>query len=130
MDAQLQGDDAQDLKALGVLAANIGTIALLATVHGNLPLWWFPVVVLAIGVVFLLSVVWPVELYDGPDWGKWYAQSGALDLDAARRQMLADLLSTMTVNASRIRYKGRYFKTGFVLTFVGLGASVIVVLTR
>ena len=44
--------------------------------------------------------------------------------------MLADLLQTLALNSEKLKRKGLYFKLGFLLTFVGLGTAVIVVVTR
>lgn len=84
----------------------------------------------ATGVGFLLAVVWPLGLYDGPQWGLWYEKWGGAPSDDGLRQMLADLLESYALNKELTTRKGTYFKAGFLLTFIGLGVAVIVTLTR
>jgi hypothetical protein len=126
LDAQAAANDALDLKALGVLAANVAGIAVLAAVHESVELWWLPILFFGVGVGFLLAVVWPIDTYAGPSWDLWYARFGALDPTAAGRQMLVDLLAAQTHNSTATRRKGRWFKFGFIGTFVGFGLTVMV----
>jgi hypothetical protein len=130
LDAQLQGDDALDLKALGVLAANAAAFGVLVTVHDSLPLWWIAALLLLAGAVCVLVVVWPLDLSDGPQWGEWYDSFGGRDRETVSLQMLADLLKAMEDNSSATSGKGSWFRWGFIFTLAGVGAGLFLALVR
>jgi hypothetical protein len=78
----------------------------------------------------LLAVVWPTDTYAGPAWGEWYGRFGALEPAEVGRQMLADLVATIHHNEAARTKNGQNFKIGFIATFVGLGAIIIVAVAR
>lgn len=130
LDAQLQADDAMDLKALGILGANAAVIAALVATHSAVPYWWTAAIILGAGGVLLLWVVWPDDIDDGPEWAEWYELFGGGAPDEIARQMLVDLVSARRSNSKVQVTKGKRFKRGFLLTLIGLAACTIVALFR
>ncbi|HEY3921995.1 MAG TPA: hypothetical protein VGL76_07755 [Gaiellaceae bacterium] len=131
INAQLAADDAVDLKALGVLAADAAAVGVLVASRPSLnPFWWAPMVVLALAGLVLLFVVYPVELETGPRWTQWYATFGGSAFADAGRQMLVDLTDVLEKNKRVTRRNGIVFKAGFVTMLVGLIGCVIVGLDR
>ena len=131
LDAQLLADDAVDLKALGVLAADATAVGVLVAAHSTLnPSWWVPMVVLSIAALVLLVVVYPIELDDGPRWAEWYETFGGGTVYDVGRQMIADLTAAIDGNSQQMTRNGRVFKVGFVLRILGLVGCVVVGLDR
>jgi hypothetical protein len=93
LDGTLRDSNAVDTKALGVLAIDLGSIALLVAVHNSInSLWWVPGNALVVAGGLLGAAIWPRKFYFGPDLRRFYvlmAESTPLD---ASRQMLVALL--------------------------------------
>ena len=131
INAQLAADDAVDLKALGVLAADAAAVGVLVASHPSLnPFWWVPMAVLAAAGLVLLVVVYPVELETGPRWTEWYATFGGGAFGDVGRQMLVDLTDVLDKNKRIMRRNGIVFKVGFAMMLAGLIGCVVVGLDR
>jgi len=131
LDAQLAGDDAVDLKALGVLGADAAAIGVLVAAHTALnSLWWIPMTALAVAAILLLVVVWPVRLEQGPRWDVFYETFGNAEPIDVGRQMLSDLTEATALNATRMRRTGLVYKAGFVVLLLGLVGCAVAGMTR
>lgn len=120
LDAQLAADDAEDLKALGVLAADAAAFGVLVAAHASLnPYWWVPLSVLGLAGMALLIVVYPLKLKIGPRWSDWYAAFGGGSFGDVGRQMLVDITAAIDANGQAMKRNGRIFKLGFVLMLLG-----------
>jgi hypothetical protein len=104
LDAQLHGRQWLDLKALGLLGADVAVAGMLAAVHDALNrFWWLDATGLALAGLLLLIAVWPRTLDAGPSLRAFYETfGGGAPVDVAR-QMLAELLETLETNDRVIR---------------------------
>lgn len=77
LDNQFRNVDALDLKALGVLAADVAALGVVIATHGGLNrLWWLPAIGLAVAGALLLVCVWPRALDEGPSLREFFIAFG------------------------------------------------------
>jgi hypothetical protein len=131
LDAQLQRLQSLDLKALGLLGADVAAAGVLAAVHDAVNrFWWLDASGLAVAGLLLLAAVWPRRLDAGPSLPAFYETfGGGPALDVAR-QMLAELLETIETNEHVIRaHKPEMLiELGLVLIVLSLAGAVPVAL--
>jgi len=119
--AAASGDsDSHDVKALGLLGADVAAIIGLTAARPALPaLWWVAVVALALCVPCLLYTIGERDFVLGPDLPKVYAQTiEGPALDAAV-DLLGDLQGCLASSRRGLAPKRRAFAIGLLLFVAG-----------
>lgn len=129
LDGTMRDSDAVDTKALGTLAVDAAAIALLVTQRDVLHhLWWLPGCGFILSAAFLIGAIWPRRFDFGPDIDIFYSRLGENTPIEASRQMLAEVLASISFNEG-IRKIGLYY-AGLAVLMVSLVACLPVALVR
>jgi hypothetical protein len=125
---QLQNSDELGTRALGVAAVDVGALALVVAVRGDLSrFWWVPVLCYLLAGGLLLGTVWPRVFDAGPEPRTFYERyGGGTRLDASRA-MLSELLAAKDTNDPLLSVKNRVFKWGFGILIVAILVSLLAV---
>lgn len=131
LDGQLRDNDALDMKSQGVIALVVATIGVLIAVHGDInSLWWIPAVALGVVGSLLLVATWPRGYDVGPNPGLFYSDFGLGSALEARRQMLAELLGSVSNNEPVLEGKVSLLNWAFAIFGFSLIGAVLVSLIR
>jgi hypothetical protein len=130
--AQLADETSVDARMMGTLGFSGALLAVDVPSRSLLGAAWWVLLIglgLAIGACFrpALSVRRFAEADVGPPAGVFYSAFNGISLDAARQQLLADLVVAYERNADRIRLKRRALRTAVLILAIGLAATTSVV---
>lgn len=130
-DVQRANDDTLDVKALGIIAADLALIALMVAAHDSLAQWWLvPTFALGVAAVLLTYVIWPRQYDNGPDLAAFYTREKDAAANDARRQMLSELLATNAFNTAVFPKKSHYFKVACVIAAAGIVGALASAIPR
>ncbi|HUY96342.1 MAG TPA: hypothetical protein VMW47_01745 [Verrucomicrobiae bacterium] len=127
LDAQLATIDAQNLKSLGIVAANFAGIGLVIATHNALNRYWPATVVgLVVSVVFLILSAINRKVKSGPDLRQFYQKHVADSSAAMRFAMYEALLASIGMNDQIVTgWKRNFFWVGLIaLGITAIGSLV------
>jgi hypothetical protein len=131
LDSQLRVEQGRDIRALGLLGADVAALGVLIAVHGAVNrFWWMVASGLGVAGSLLLVTVWPRKLDLGPSVRSFYEAFGSgATLDLAR-QMLAELLEATEANdrLTRTRKPEALIKVSLILIALSLAGVIPVAL--
>ena len=112
--------NSHDVRALGLLGADVATIIGLTAARTALPpLWWIAVVALALCVPCFLLTIGRGSFWVGPDVGEIYAGSSRSGAAEVAVDLLADLQACLARQHRALGPKRRWFGIGLLLFVVG-----------
>jgi hypothetical protein len=128
IDRQLETSDGHDVKGLGLLAANVAAIGLAIALSPRWTPWWLiPMAMAAVSCGAYLYTVRGRSYNVGPVVEEFYRKHGGTTLVEAQRHLLAQLISAIDDNNTRLPEKRQGFIVGTatLVSEVGLGGLLL-----
>jgi hypothetical protein len=123
LDNQFGNSDVLDLKAVGLLTADVAAVTILAVVPAAVgKLWWVPALLMIGAGAYFLRVVRTRDWDVGPDLDAFREEQYRRSPLQMTDEMLADVVLAMTNNLPLVDGKARMFRNGYRL----LAASLLV----
>lgn len=123
--AELDTADTIDLKAVGLLAADVAALAVVVTFHRSLASWWWlAAILLAVSCVCFFFVLWQRNWELGIDPTEFWQRNR----HRSRLEILEDALAVIERNREHnepfLESKADWFSYGYWSLFLGLASLV------
>ncbi len=131
IDRQLKSSDSHDVKSIGLLAANLASVAAAIALSPHWTSFWIAAIVaVAISSGSLIIAIRGVTYNVDPDIVEFYDEYSRSNITEAGKQLIAKLIEAIGDNKKELHKKRTWFVRGAIamLADVTIGAAILVLL--